>query len=145
MQNKIYYITKEVLENTTFFKEVLVQDTNHNHYWSDDWSEEFYIKLAYFGFISISLQTTNDFLLLPELQFEYAVLHFNDLHISKKVQKLLDSDKYIFSINSRFCEVLDSIDTLHKDNWLKEKYRELLTELFKKMILELILKFSVLK
>ncbi|WP_373072690.1 hypothetical protein [Sulfurimonas sp.] len=132
MQEKIYYLNKEAVDNDIFFKNVLCLDTTNNYYWSDDWSEEFYIKLAYSGFISTSLEVNNDLVLLPELQFDYAVLDFEDLHISKKLQKLLNSDRYIFSQNTNFDEVLDQIDKLHEHNWLKGKYRELLTTLFEK-------------
>jgi len=132
LQEKIYYLSKDVIDNDLFFKEVLCLDTKNNYYWSDDWSEEFYIKLAKLGFIATSFEAKGDLVLLPELQFDYAVLYFQDLHISKKVQKLLNSDKYIFSQNTHFNNVLDHIDKLHEHNWLKGKYRELLTTLYEK-------------
>ncbi len=64
-----------------------------NYYWSDDFSEEFYIKAAQSGFITTSMYKDGNFLLLPEIQFDYAILDFNDIKIPKKVQKLLKTDK----------------------------------------------------
>lgn len=130
MQDKIYYLNKELLEDNGYFQEVICSNTQNNYYWSDDWSQEFYISLAKAGFISTSYDTKNGLVLLPELQFDYAVLDFKDLHISKNVKKLLNSNKYIFSKNTQFEKVLDSIDNLHKYNWLKDKYRKLLTSLY---------------
>lgn len=132
MQEKIYYLSKDVLDNEAFFKNILCLDTTNNYYWSDDWSEEFYIKLAYSGFIATSLETKDGLVLLPELQFEHALLDFKDLHIPKKVQKLLNCDKYIFSQNTRFDEVVDQIDKLHEHNWLKGRYIDLLKSLYEK-------------
>lgn len=132
MQEKIYYLTKELLDNDAYFKELVCANTKANYYWSDDWSEEFYIKLAYCGFIATTIDVSGSLVLLPELQFQYALLDFKDLHISKKVQKLLNSDKYIFSQNTRFDEALDHIDKLHEHNWLKGRYRKLLRSLFDK-------------
>lgn len=132
MQKKIYYLSQDILDNEVLFKNILCVDSTSNYYWSDDWSEEFYIKLAYSGFIATSLEVKDDLVLLPELQFDYALLDFKDLHVPKKVQKLLNSNRYIFSQNTHFDEVLDHIDKLHKHNWLKGKYRDLLRSLFNK-------------
>jgi len=130
LQDKIYYLSKELFEDDFYFKEVICKNTQSNYYWSDKWDEEFYIKLAKKGFISTTYDTKDGLILLPELQLDYAILDFKDLHISKKVKKLLDSDRYIFSKNTQFDNVLDSIDKLHKYNWLKGKYRDLLSSLY---------------
>jgi len=103
---------------------------NNSYYWSDDWSEEFYIELAKAGFISTSHDTKDGLVLLPELQYEYAVLDFKDLHISKKVQKLLKDNKYTLRINSKFNKTLFEFAKKHKYNWLKEDYVELLKNLY---------------
>ena len=103
---------------------------NNSYYWSDDWSEEFYIELAEAGFITTTHETKDELILLPELQYEYAILDFKDLHISKKVQKLIKSQRYELRINSKFDEVLASFSKKHKYNWLKGKYAELLKSLY---------------
>ena len=102
----------------------------NNYYWTDDWSEEFYILLAKAGFISTTYDTINGLVLLPELQYDYAILDFNNLHISNKVKKLLNKDGYKFCINTRFDEVTEKFSQQHKDNWLKEDYVELLKKLY---------------
>jgi len=102
-----------------------------NYYWSDDWSEEFYIKLAKAGFISTTYDTKDGLVLLPELQFSYAILDFKNLHISKKVKKLLNKNDCQLTFNSKLHEVLEKISIQHKDNWLKGKYVELLKNLHK--------------
>lgn len=57
------------------------------------------------------------------MQFDYALLHFENLHIQKKVKKLLKRDDYIFTINERFEEVLDKIEKYHEDPWITGNYK----------------------
>lgn len=102
----------------------------NNYYWSDDWSEEFYIELAKAGFINTTYDTKGGLVLLPELQHDYAVLDFENLHISHKVKKLMDTNSYELCINSRFNEVIERFSSEHKYNWLKEEYAELLKTLY---------------
>lgn len=98
-----------------------------NYYWSDDYSPEFYIKAATCGFITTSMYTKEgDFVLLPEIQYEYALLDFDDIRINKKVKKIINEKKYIFSINNRFDEVLYNLKTYHKDSWLNSDYINIL-------------------
>jgi len=130
-QPQIYYLTHEKLNEKLYFEEHICKDMQNSYYWSDDWSEEFYIKLAQMGFISTTYDTKECLVLLPELQFDYAILDFKDLHISKKVKKLLDEENYTFSLNSRFDEVLEKIASQHKYNWLKDEYIQLLKNLYK--------------
>jgi len=100
---------------------------NENYYWSDDFSAEFYIKAAQCGFITTSFYTKKrQFVLLPEMQFEYAILHFSDIRIDKKVKKILNDNQYKFSINNKFDEVVYNINTYHEDSWLKPEYINIL-------------------
>lgn len=64
--------------------------------------------------------------LLPEIQFDYAVLHFEDLKVPKKVTKILKKDNYKFAIDSDFEGVLKKINNYHKDSWLIKEYIEIL-------------------
>ncbi len=122
----------------------------NSYYWSDDWSEEFYIDLAKAGFICTSHDAKEGLVLLPELQYDYAVLDFENLHISKKVKKLMSENRYKLSINSRFNEVVEKFSEQHKYNWLKDEYAQLLKKLhsntkrsdFKIMSVELLCKDS---
>ncbi len=120
-----------MLKDKNYFKNQLCPNMKNSYYWSDDWSEEFYIELAKAGFICTTYDTKDGLILLPELQYDYAVLDFKNLHISKNVKKLIKENSYEFCINSRFNEVLEKFSTQHKYNWLKEEYVELLKNLYK--------------
>ncbi|MCD6433303.1 MAG: hypothetical protein J7L21_04605, partial [Sulfurimonas sp.] len=120
-QPQIYYLTSEKLKDRFYFEQ-LCADMQNSYYWSDDWSEEFYIELAKEGFISTTYDTKDGLVLLPELQNDYGILDFKDLHISKKVKKLIDKDSYLFSFNTKFDEVLERFGKQHRDNWLKGEY-----------------------
>ena len=121
-QNVVYYISYEDIQNQDILFNDIYSKLETNYYISDDFSKDFYIYLAYLGFISTSITLQDKFYLLPEIQFEYAVLEFKDLHISKKVKKLLKEDNFHFSINTRFEEVLDKLKNHHKTNWLEKQY-----------------------
>lgn len=102
----------------------------NSYYWSDNWSEEFYIELSKAGFISTTHETKDGLVLLPELQYDYAILDFENLHISHKVKKLMNETNHELSINSRFNEVIERFSTHHKYNWLKGEYAELIKSLY---------------
>ena len=127
---EIYKLTPQMLQDDEYFAH-MVANMDNNYYWSDDWSEEFYIALAKKGFIATSYDTPEGLILLPELQFAYAILEFENLHISKKVAKLLGKKEcYSFGINTQLSEVLSSLAKYHKHNWLKGRYVELMENLF---------------
>ena len=128
MQSQIYHITSAILKDKSYVQ-LMRLDTRNCYYWSDDWSEEFYIELARAGFISTTHGTKDGLVLLPELQYDYAVLDFDKLHLSKKVKKLMHENSYEICINSRFNEVLERFSNQHKYNWLKAEYAELLKNL----------------
>ena len=100
-QDFLYLLSKEQL-NKKFISENIYPNKNLNYYLCDDLSLETYIKLCEFGFISTSIILENNFYLLPEIQFEYAILDFSNLHISKKVKNLIKNSEYEFCINSNF-------------------------------------------
>ena len=99
------------------------------YYWTDNWSETFYIQLAKAGFISTSHDTKDTLVLLPELQYDYALLDFKDLHISRQVKKLLKNNEYELCIDTKFTQVLEKFSLQHKYNWLKDEYLLLLKNL----------------
>ncbi|MEA1892444.1 MAG: hypothetical protein U9N33_07005 [Campylobacterota bacterium] len=129
-QSEIYYITSQKLKNQEYFNELISKDMSNSYYWSDDWSEEFYIELAQAGFISTSYDTKDGLVLLPELQYDYGILDFKELHVSKKVRNLLRDDSYRFCINTRFDEVVEKISMQHRYNWLKGEYTQLIKKLY---------------
>ena len=106
-------------------------------YWSDDWDPDFYVALARAGFISISHRDPeHGALLLPELQLRYAVLDWENLHVSRRVQKLMRSTWFedqgieLRVVRDHAC-VLDRVLDYHgrRTTWLTRPYRDLLAEL----------------
>jgi hypothetical protein len=74
-------LDSEIMEN-------IYDDMDKHYYWTDDFSAEYYVAQAKAGFIAVSMEQGEDLLLTPVIQKSYAVLHFDDLHISRKVKKL---------------------------------------------------------
>ena len=67
--------------------------------------------------------------MLPEIQFEYAILDFKDLHISKKVKKLLNKNEYTLNIKKDPKELIHKIQNFHQESWLCDSYINTLLEL----------------
>ena len=129
-QDFLYLIDKnDIKEKNTLIN--IYSNTNVNYYLSDDFSKEFYILLAKTGFISTSIFIDNLFYLLPEIQFEYAILDFDNLHINKKVKKLINQNNFEFLINKDINKNLEKLNDYHKDNWLTNKYKDLIVNLYK--------------
>ena len=116
-QNLVYYLTFEDIQNRNILYNSIYMNKKTNYYISEDFSENFYIYLAYYGFICTSTSLQNKFYLLAEMQFEYAILDFKDLHISKKIALLIKKDEFTFSINTKFEEVINKLEEYHKTNW----------------------------
>lgn len=128
----IYYINNETINNKEALSQIY-KNKEENYYWSDDFSPGFYVNLAKAGFISTTTyETKENIVLLPEIQFEYAILDFNDLHISKKVKKLLKENNYKFCIDKNFEKVLENIQNYHKESWLEEQYKKMLLSIHSK-------------
>lgn len=133
-QEEIYNLTTENLLDDQLMYFTIYPNTKLHLYWSADWSENFYIESAYAGFISTCLKIDGSDILLPEIQPHYAVLDWNNLKIHKKVKKIIESEafknnNYYVRINSNLTGVIDKLAKYHKDNWLNEKYSDLLHRL----------------
>jgi Leu/Phe-tRNA-protein transferase len=63
------------------------------------------------------------------MQFDYAVLFFDNLHISKKVEKLLRKDDYEFKVHKNFEDIIDKINEYHGDSWIVKEYKQTLLNL----------------
>ena len=122
----VYYLSLEDIKDENILFNYIYANLDSNYYISDDLSAEFYTLQAISGFITTSINLENKFYLVPEIQFEYAILDFENLHISKKVKKLLNKNDFIFSINTNMKEVIKNIQTHHKSNWLTNEYYEIL-------------------
>jgi len=128
--SKIYYITPNDIEDTDTLVNFIYPNTTVSYYYSDNFDEDFYIKLARAGFICVSHSEENIQYLIPEMQKEYAVMDFGNLHISKKVNKLLkQKNLYDFSVSNNIKSVVDGIKKYHQDNWMEKDYLDLLYKL----------------
>ncbi len=128
----IYYLDDETISNHALVEEYIYPNKELNYYWSDDFSPDFYKKLAIAGFITTSMYDMQErLILLPEIQFDYAVLDFENLHVSKKVTQLLKHDTYEFKLNHNLEEVLNKIEAYHDPSWLVCEYKTILLELAK--------------
>ncbi|PWE22657.1 hypothetical protein [Aliarcobacter skirrowii] len=128
-QNLIYEINSNHLKNIDILNQIY-ENKEDNYYVSLDFSKEFYILQARAGFISTSIKLNNIFYLLCEIQFEYAILDFKNLHISKKVKSLIKKDDFIFRVNHNIELFFKQLNLYHKDNWLIDKYEKLIKDIF---------------
>ncbi len=115
-----------------------IYQAKQTFYWADDWSPEFYIALARAGFISVSLDGGSENigqLLLPEMQDAYAVLDWENLHMSRSMKRWMRSDDFSeldlqLVLGCSLSLVLDGIVRSHgEENWLYGKYERLLREI----------------
>ncbi len=115
------YLHLHQLQNPILLQHLYL-NTLDDYYWSDDFSAQFYAAQARAGFMAVTEVHNGEELLLPELQKSYAVLDFDDLHISKKVQKLLKQNRHKLQIGLILDPVADKIRKYHKRSWLTPKY-----------------------
>ena len=122
IQLGIHNLPLEYINDLNILQTHIYSDMYQNYYWSSDFSAEYYMAQAKAGFIAVTDIYENQELLLPEIQYTYAVLDFEDLHISKKVKKLINSKNLTIKISQNFDEVAKHISKAHKDSWLSTKY-----------------------
>lgn len=108
--------SQEVLEDLVY------PDMYKNYYWSDDFSAEYYVAQAKAGFIAVTEEFEDELFLIPEIQYAYALLYFDDLHVSKKVKRLLKQKNFELEISQNLVEAYQGINASHKNSWLKSKY-----------------------
>jgi len=129
----IHQITLNELHSVEIINEIYNDPANY--YWSSDWNSELYSELAYAGFISTAVNHPEaGAILLPEMQKEYAVLDWEDLHISRKVKRLVRNRRVVE--NGVHLRITDSVDqliencrALHGDtSWLLPEYEEILSK-----------------
>jgi len=128
--SKIYYITPDDIADTNTLVNFIYANTTVSYYYTDIFDEDFYINLANAGFISVSHSEDGIQYLVPEMQKEYAVMDFENLHISKKVDKLLKQPHlYNFLVSNNIDDVVAGIKKYHNDNWMEKDYLNLLHKL----------------
>jgi Leu/Phe-tRNA-protein transferase len=125
MQNttlNIDYLPLEYLQSPEILHEVIYPDMYRNYYWSDDFSARYYLSQAKAGFIAVTEQFEGRELLIPEIQYSYALLDFDDLHISKKVRRVISQRGLNIEISRNLDEVFEGINREHKQSWLTPNY-----------------------
>ncbi|MGM0519240.1 MAG: hypothetical protein ACQERD_06335 [Campylobacterota bacterium] len=130
IENTIFYIRYQDILNKDILINNIYNNLENNYYFTDDFSKEFYIDLCSLGFISTSIINEQKLYLLPEIQYEYALLYFDNLHISKKVKKLLNKNSFDFNINKDIEVVFKYLDKYHNPNWLVKEYKNLIKDLY---------------
>ncbi len=128
IQLGIYPLTYEDVTNPSILLTRIYPDMERNYYWSEDFSAAFYIAQAKAGFIAVTDIYEGRELLLPEIQFSYALLHFENLHISKKVKKLLRKKNLKLQFTSDIHPIAENIRAHHKRCWLTERYEQTLLQ-----------------
>jgi Leu/Phe-tRNA-protein transferase len=126
IQLGIHELPFEYLKEAKILESLIYPDMYKNYYWSSDFSPEYYIAQAKAGFIAVTDYYEEEELLLPEIQFSYALLDFKDLHISKKVKKLLQVKTLKLEISTELDEVANKIHASHKNCWLSPSYLEMI-------------------
>lgn len=129
-------ITREDLETPDRLAGILA-DTR-NYYWTLDWSPEFYIRLAQCGFISISTDIPmleGVRALAPEMQAAYAVLDWENLHISRSMETWMrsatfrDLDLQLQAPGDLEAVIAGIAKAYPDNNWMRGQYVDLLREL----------------
>jgi Leu/Phe-tRNA-protein transferase len=126
IQLGIHNLTFDDVTNPNTLVNNIYPNMYKNYYWSDDFSPEYYIAQAKAGFIAVTDFYEDKELLLPEIQFSYAVLDFKDLHISKKVKNILHKKDLKLEISNNIDQTVQKINISHKNCWLTPRYKEML-------------------
>jgi Leu/Phe-tRNA-protein transferase len=108
--------------------EFIYANKHQHYYWSDEFSAKYYIAQAKAGFIAVTMEKGGELYLTPEIQKEYAVLDFKDLHISKKVKKLIRTKNLKIEMGYEFNELLKKIQNYHVFCWFNGIYLKMLQE-----------------
>ena len=113
-----------------------IQSSEIEFYWTSDWSPELYVELACAGFMSVAFDFGAGLeLLIPQLQRAYAVLDWEDLHVSRSMKRWMRSSAcidqdYRLVVGHDLESVYAALDAYHGiENWMGLQYFELLDEL----------------
>jgi len=124
----IEYLAYEIVANKEALKEDIYLNMNQHYYWTDDFSAEYYVAQARAGFIAVTMKNDDELYLIPEIQKEYALLDFKDLHVSKKVKRLLEKKELKIEFGYDFDELFFEIKNYHIVTWFRKIYLEMLKE-----------------
>jgi Leu/Phe-tRNA-protein transferase len=124
----VYYLPYETLIDDAETA-AIYDDMHHHYYWSDDFSARYYIIQAQRGFLAVTDVYEGNELLLPEIQFAYALLHFNNLHVSRHIRRILRRDKpKLYVTQGVDEELMRALRLYHTPCWLTPRYEETLRQ-----------------
>ena len=115
----------------------LIYASPRDHYWSDEWTPEFFVAQARAGFISVSHDSGEDLfgqVLLPQIHTANAVLDWGDLHLSRSTRRWMRSEAckeagYELHFGYALDPIMGGIAGCHgENNWLDGQYPELLRD-----------------
>ena len=114
-------LTYSDLTSSTLLR-TITEEGDEDYYWSDDFSAKFYAAQARAGFMAVTERHKGSELLLPELQYRYAILDFDDLHISRKVQRILRRNPPSLHVGLGLQTAYEGIHAHHPRSWLTPRY-----------------------
>ena len=124
----IEYLPYDTIINKELLEDEVYSNMEQHYYWTDDFSAEYYVAQAKAGFIAVTMKHNDKLYLIPEIQKEYAILDFKDLHISKKVKRLLRTKELKIELGYDFDELFLEIRNYHIVTWFRKIYLKILKE-----------------
>jgi len=128
IDSPIEHLPLETFKDLKLLEEEIYDNMHQHYYWSDDLSAEYYVTQAKAGFIAVSMERDGTFYLTPEIQKEYALLDFKDLHISRKVKKLIAARDLQIEVSYAFDALAKKIQEYHVFCWFDSTYLQILKE-----------------
>ena len=131
--HQIYYLPAEALSPELLTQ--VVYPAEFELYWSDCWEPEFYSALAQAGFISTCVQEGDAYFLLPEMQSAYAVLDWENLHVSRQARRLIHSGELarrgmVVRFNAQVDAVLQGLNQAWAtSSWFHPPYQDMMRQL----------------
>lgn len=132
----IPYLSLDHILDEDFLSSRIYRSMDREYYWSDHWDRGFYIAQARAGFIAVAMDHEQlGPILLPEMQTAYAVLDWENLHVSRKVKKLLNRSaaepgRYELTFCDDPGEVIRSVrKQFGAESWLTDDYESLIYQL----------------
>jgi len=129
---QIYNILPEHLE-PHILEQIIYPSLELECFWTDDWSPEIFRRFLLAGFLSISAPLPDRMpVLLAQLHAEYSMLDWPNLHLSRKVKRLVRSGALRErGVHLRFTEnvntVCSGIRRSYGDRtWMTPRYAQLL-------------------
>ncbi|MBN2658497.1 MAG: hypothetical protein JXR86_15665, partial [Spirochaetales bacterium] len=130
LKETVSYLKRRQLNRN--FRDKIEKYPYYNCFLSENWTPDYYRQQARLGFIAATESLAFSRWLMPELEWFYSVLDWNDLVIDKKVRKILRNrreEPLILRIDRDPRVVLENLEKVWKRTWISREYRELIQKL----------------